>query len=313
MTSWAPDDLLQYLIDHELWDVIIRGVYDGVNPETGLADGQGPCPDGAYPLCPAFMNAEEIASIRDEVGEVFFAAQYLNKPIPAENAVFDQRMVDVFEDLSELVPEGQKLNIPLPGTPGAPGQLLLWDPVHRVEGAASKKRSLNGLIRVFPVPAKKLGISWMDPTRNVFFVTGAWEVTGGTDDACCFVEDLIARDSTIRSVWIEDNAAQATLKPWLEERGRIGGVSIRLQRPVGGKGFARLQGLATGIRKGYLRVLPDAEGRALLTRRMKEYPISDSDDVLNALALLSQVRERRGTLPGLQPQSNIPLSQRIFR
>jgi len=29
-----------------------------------------------------------------------------------------------------------------------------------------------------------------------------------------------------------------------------------------------------------------------------EYPISDSDDMLNAMALLSQVKERRGTIPG---------------
>lgn len=312
MTSWAPDDLLEYMKNHHEWDVIVRGVYDGVNPKTGIADGQGPCPDGHYPLCEAFMNAEEIEQVRAEVGEVFFAAQYLNMPIPSADALFDTEMVDVFQDLGDLSPEGSPLQIPEPGSKGAPGQILLWDPVHRVDGMVNKKRSVNGLVRVFPVPAKRLGIRWMDPNRNVFLVTGTWEVPGGTDAACCFVEDLIAKDPTIRSVWIEQNAAQETLKPWLEERGKIQGVRLHLQRPYGGKGLGRLQGLATGIRKGYLRTVPGAEGNDLLFRRMKEYPLSDSDDVLNALALLSQVRERRGTLPGLQDLDTTPLSQRIF-
>jgi len=313
MTSWAPDDLLQWMLDHPAWDVILRGVYDGVNPETGIADGQGPCPEGTWPLCPNFMNAREIAEARDEVGEVFFAAQYLNKPIPAEDALFDKGMLDAFQDLDELAPKGSKLQVPPPGTKsGVPGQILLWDPVHRLEGQATQKRSMNGLLRVYPVPARYLGINWMDPNRNVFLATGAWEIPGGTDDACCFVESLVQRDPTIRSIWIEQNAAQETLKPWLEERGRIGGVNIRLQRISGSRGTGRLQGLVTAIRKGYFRILPDAEGKDLLLRRMSEFPLSDSDDVLNAAALLSTHRERRGVIPGLKIPDTTPLSQRLF-
>ena len=300
MTAWAPDDAYCYLRDHPMWTMVTRGVWDGVNPATGEKDGTGPGPNGSWPLCPSFMTAEEIYKTLDEVGEVFFAAQYLNDPIPAEDALFDKPMIEAFEDLSELAPVGGKLSIPAPISHQTGGQILLWDPVHRLEGqgGVQQKRSLNGLIRVYPVPAKRLGISWLDPSRNVFFITGAWEIPGGTDDACAFVENLVQRDPTIQSIWIEQNAAQETLKPWLEERGRVGGVHLRLQRPFGAKGFGRLQGLATGIRKGYLRVLPDCEGKDLLIRRMMEYPISDSDDMLNAMALLSQVKERRGTIPG---------------
>lgn len=303
MTAWAPDDLLAWMQDHKDWDVVVKGVWDGAGPE-----GEGPGPDGAWPLCDSFMNAAEIEMVEKEVGPVFFAAQYLNTPIPAEDALFDQPMTDAFEDLSELAPTGQAL----PRIPAGQGQILLWDPVHRLEGMANQKRSLNGLVRVMPVPAGQLGINWLDRNRNVFFVTGCWEVPGGTDDACCFVEDLVAKDPSIKGIWIEKNAAQETLKPWLEERGRVNGVNIRLQSIAGGSAVMRLQGLATAVRKGYLRVTPNAEGRDLLLRRMKEYPLSDSDDVLNALALLSQVRERRGSLPGMRPQDSTPLHQRIF-
>jgi len=114
MTAWAPDDAYCYLRDHPMWTMVTRGVWDGVNPATGEKDGTGPGPNGSWPLCPSFMTAEEIYKTLDEVGEVFFAAQYLNDPIPAEDALFDKPMIEAFEDLSELAPVGGKLRIPAP-------------------------------------------------------------------------------------------------------------------------------------------------------------------------------------------------------
>ena len=58
--------------------------------------------------------------------------------------------------------------------------------------------------------------------------------------------------------------------------------------------------LQTAMRKGYLILPPDFEGRELLMKRLLEFPLSDSDDLISALALLSSVVDRKGNLPGLE-------------
>ena len=289
-TPWAFGDILDHLSHHSGWDGMRFGVWDGANPETDEKDGKGPGPEGAWPLCPTFLNAEEITGIAEDVSKVFFAAQYLCDPIPAEDALFDRHITgEAFEKDIDL---DHKALSPYP-------EILLWDPVHRLEGdSRNQKLSLNGLMTVRPIPAGLIGYKGVDKDRNIFYITGAWEVPGGTDEAICFVEDLVA-DRNIKSIWIEKKAAQETLAPWLEERGRVKGVHVRSQKIPSTALTNRLMGLVTAMRKGLLRISPKVEGKELLLRRFHEYPLSDSDDLLAAAALLSSMIERRGPLPGL--------------
>ena len=64
--------------------------------------------------------------------------------------------------------------------------------------------------------------------------------------------------------------------------------------------------LQTAMRKGYLLLPNDFPGRKLLVQRLIEYPLSNSDDLISALALLSTMVERRGNLPGLPEVEKIP-------
>jgi hypothetical protein len=287
-TPWAFGDVLDYLRHHSGWAGMSYGVWDGVNEETMKADGKGPGPDGAYPLCPSFLNSEEIGQIQDDVSKVFFAAQYLCDPIPSEEALFDRYLTDAATDSSIVLPEDSRRQ-----------EILLFDPVHRLEGERTGKQSLNGLMMVAPIPAKELGLQGVDPDRNIFVPTGAWEINGGTDEAVCFIEDLAASRPSMRSLWIEKKAAQETLAPWLEERGRLKGVRIRSQQTSCTALPNRLMGLVTAMRKGFVKFLPEFEGKELLFRRLHEFPLSDSDDILAAFALLSTMLERMGSLPGL--------------
>ena len=71
-------------------------------------------------------------------------------------------------------------------------------------------------------------------------------------------------------------------------------------------------GLQTAMRKGYLVFPKDFEGRDRLITRLTEYPLSNSDDLVSALALLSTMIERRGELPGLPKPKLAPYNTRIW-
>jgi len=275
-TPWAFQDITAHLGDHGGWTQFRFGCWDGEG-----APGAGPGPDGTWPLCPSFLTAAELAEKEQSVSKQFFAAQYLCDPIPAEESLF--------EDL--LINEATDRDLALPDAP----EILLWDPVGRIEGNTGDR---NGLLIVRAVPAGILGLRGFEPDRNIFVPVLAHEVAGGADEAACWIERIAETRPLLQSVWIEKVACQGLLVPWLEERGRLGGIRIRSQAiPMKALSY-RLQGLQTALRKGYLRLLPSFEGRDLLVRRMTEFPLSDTDDLLAAMALLSSQLDRRGSLPG---------------
>ena len=66
------------------------------------------------------------------------------------------------------------------------------------------------------------------------------------------------------------------------------------------------------MRKGYLIMPKDFPGRKLLHQRLLEYPLSNSDDLVSALALLSTMVERKGQLPGLPVAEQVPYNLRVW-
>lgn len=288
-TPWAFQDVTAYLARRDDWTQFRFGVWDGYNPDTLRQDGNGPGPDGAYPLCPSFLNASEIADKEAGLSRTFFAAQYLCEPVPSEDALFDLDLVAAATDpeLSlEKLPDGPRL--------------ILYDPVARMDNTQG---DLNGIVIVKVLPAHALGLRGFPPDRNVFVPIEAIELSGGADAAVHYLEEVAVpkHQPEARALWVEQVAAQSLFKPWLEERGRIQGVRIRGQKVGNSSLDFRLMGLQTAMRKGYLRLPPEFPGRSLLVQRLTEYPLSDSDDLISALALLSTEAERRGPLPGLEP------------
>ena len=283
-TPWAFQDVTAYLAERSDWSQFRFGVWDGAKEDT-----DGPGPDGAFPLCPSFLTAIEIKEKEDALSRTFYSAQYLCSPVPSEEAIFDPNLVKAATD-NDLtlkgLPEGE--------------EILLLDPVARIDGV---KGDLNGIVVVRILPAHTLGLKGFPPDRNIFVPVFAHEITGGADAAACWVEDVGVpkHKKRLKSVWIEQVASQSLFAPWLEERNRIHGVKIRGQKIGNASLPYRLMGLQTAMRKGYLVLPKDFPGRDLLVRRLVEYPLSDSDDVVSALALLSTMLERRGSLPGLEP------------
>ncbi len=283
-TPWAFQDVTSYLSERNDWSQFRFGVWDG-----HAEDKEGPGPNGEYALCPSFLTAEEIVEKEQALSKTFYSAQYLCAPVPSEEAIFDPNLIKAATD-EELtlknLPDGQ--------------ELLLLDPVARVDGVHG---DLNGIVIVRVLPAHQLNLKGFPPDRNIFIPVYAHEIAGGADAAACWLEDVGVpkHKDKLKSIWIEQVASQSLFAPWLEERNRIKGVKIRGQKIGNASLPYRLMGLQTAMRKGYLIFPKDFPGRDLLVRRLVEYPLSDSDDTVSALALLSTMLERRGSLPGLAP------------
>ena len=300
-TPWAFSDVISYLAEREDWAQFRFGCWDGVNPDTDERDTEGPGPGGTWPLSPSFLSADEIKEKQYNLSKQFFAAQYLCDPIPAEDALFDDNLILAATD-SQL-----SLN-KLPKGP----EILLWDPVARIEGTQG---DCNGIIIVRCLTAAALGLQdKYEKDRNIFIPTYAHEIKGGADAAAAHIEEFCIQNyPSLKSIWVEKYAAQALIVPWMEERGRLGGVKIRGHKMPTVALPYRLQGCQTGMRKGFLRFLPNFPGRDKLVQRLTEFPLSDSDDLPAALAMLSTHIERRGNLPGISLQAEGESGTTIWR
>ena len=236
-----------------------------------------------------FLTADEIIEKQSALSRTFFSAQYLCEPVPAEEAIFEPELVEAATDP----------DLTLKRLPDGP-EILLYDPVARIDGTTG---DLNGIVVVRVLPAYKLGLKGFAPDRNIFVPVRALEIPGGADAAACWIEDVgVPGHKQLKSIWIEKVASQSLFAPWLEERGKIKGVKIRGQK-IGNASLAfRLMSLQTAMRKGYLIFPNDFPGRETLVQRLIEYPLSNSDDLISALALLSTMVERRGELPGIEPR-----------
>ena len=286
-TPWAFEDVTAYLARRKDWSQFRFGVWQR-DPNNNLT-----------PLCPAFLNAAEIKEKEAALSRRFFSAQYLCSPVPSEEAIFDLALVNAATDRG----------LPLDALPDS-DEIMLYDPVARIDGS---KGDLNGIVVVRVIPAHKLGLKGFAPDRNIFLPVRAHEIEGGADAAACWIEDVgVPAHPALNSIWIEQVAAQSLFAPWLEERGKIKGIKLRGQKVGTASLPYRIMSLQTAMRKGYL-VLPSAfPGRDILVRRLVEYPLSNSDDVVSALALLSTMLERKGQLPGLPQQDQIPYNLSVW-
>lgn len=287
-TPWAFQDVTTYLERRPDWSQFRFGVWDGPPPADAAPDATGPGPDGGWPLCPSFLTATEIKEKEASLSRTFYSAQYLCAPVPSEEALFEPALLTAATDSAYPTVES------LPDGP----EVLLFDPVARIDGT---KGDLNGLVVIRVLPAAALGLKGFPPERNIFIPVFAHEIAGGADAAACWIENegVPRFKPRLTSIWIEQVASQSLFAPWLEERGRISGIKIRGQK-IGVSSLPfRLMSLQTAMRKGYLFFPGDFPGKKLLFRRLAEYPLGDSDDLISALALLSTMVDRRGSLPGL--------------
>ena len=293
-TPWAFEDVTAYLKRRTDWAQFRFGVWDGPRPDDAAEDDEGP-----WALCPSFLTGGEISDKKEALSRTFFSAQYLCEPVPSEEAIFDQQLVAAatdFELALENLPEGH--------------EILLYDPVARVDGNTG---DLNGIIVVRVLPAHALGLKGFAPDRNIFIPVRAQELNGGADAAACWIEEIgVPAHPFLKSLWIEQVAAQSLFAPWLEERGKIKGIKIRGQKVGNASLPFRLMSLQTAMRKGYLIMPKDFPGRKLLHQRLLEYPLSNSDDLVSALALLSTMVERKGQLPGLPVAEQVPYNLRVW-
>lgn len=86
----------RYLIYHRQ---VVEKVYEGGEEIVGKS--------GVLPIWPERYSVEDVQDIRDEVGSYIFSCQFMNNPLPEEDAVFklsDINVVDYYD-----IPEEEKL------------------------------------------------------------------------------------------------------------------------------------------------------------------------------------------------------------
>jgi hypothetical protein len=284
------------------------GCWDGVNPDTGLADGKGPgltingAPnDGDWPLCPAYMNAAELAetfiSLRDAGNYEFWAQQYLVKPVAAADALFDDTLISA---------STHKVADPSAIPPGK--NILLWDPTSRADAQVG---DWNGIVLVRATTAERVTqmcttnpayaisrLAEMDPRSNIFFVIEALEVKGPPADCMPLVREIHDRQG-IDELWVEDTGAASWVQSWVNDHHWAQSIKT-IPIKLGSRGASkdrRLQGTQLALKEGRLRFISSAPGYGILTQRLTEFPKSESDDLPDALALLTWAGKRKGILP----------------
>ena len=304
-TCWANEDVSAVLRERPEWHQFRFGCWDGPPDENG----------DPTALCPSFLTAEEIHAIEEDVSPSFFAAQYLNEPIPDDQPLFTREM---FKNATLPDHDIAALN---KGALGRYPELMLFDPVGRMTG---EHGSRNGFVFVKPVPASILGVTHdttgkaIEPNRNIFVVMRAHEIAEGLETAITWIEqEAVTLHPNMKAIWIEKAAQQAAIAPWMSERGRLGNISIRMHKPKGmsskdGK-FMRIQGIQAGITRNLIMFPKDGfPGQYAFDQQLTSYPKVDYDDMLTSIALLSNMLERRGALPGVPPVAQDPhLSPRM--
>lgn len=306
-TPWAFQDVSDYLKRNESFSQLRFGCWDGVNPDTGLRDGQGPGPDGAWPLCPSFMTAEELYAQELETDDYeFWAQQYLCTPVAAANSLFDDALIAT---TTHRVADHQAL---------PPGKnILLWDPTSRADAQVG---DWNGIVLVRATTAEQVvelckrnpayaipGLAEMAPATNIFFVAEALELRGPPAD-CMPVVRKIHEKWGIDQLWVEDTGAASWVQNWVDDHHWARGIAT-IPIKLGSRGASkdrRLQGTQFALKEGRLRFISSAPGYDILTQRLTEFPKSESDDLPDALALLTWRGQRKGILPKItiEPDPN---------
>ncbi len=299
-TPWAFQDVATWLGDNPEYTQFRFGCWDGVNPSTGQADGTGPGPDGAWPLCAEYMTGAELLEAESTVDDAeFWSQQYLCKPIAAANALFDDSLLraatNKIADLS-AVPPG--LNI------------LLWDPTSRADAQVG---DWNGLVVVRVTTADHVreackanpalaipGLAEMPREANIFYVIEAAELKGPPADCMPVVREIHERLG-IDQLWVEDTGAASWVKNWVHDHHWAAGIKA-IPIKIGSRGASkdrRLQGTQLALKENRLRLVSSAPGYGALTKRLTEFPKSESDDLPDALALLTWGGARKGALPNI--------------
>lgn len=297
-TPWAFQDVAAWLGNNVEYTQFRFGCWDGVNPSTGLADGTGPGPDGAWPLCPEYMTGPELLEAESTIDDAeFWAQQYKCKPVAAADALFDDTLISA--TTHKVADPG---NIP-------PGKnILLWDPTSRADAQVG---DWNGIVLVRATTAEHVvemckrnpayaipGLAEMAPSSNVFFVIEALEIKGPPADCMPLVREIHERQG-IDQLWVEDTGAASWVNSWVDDHHWARSIKV-IPIKLGTRGASkdrRLQGTQLALKEGRLRFISSAPGYDILTQRLTEFPKSESDDLPDALALLTWEGKRKGILP----------------
>jgi len=298
-TPWAFFCCSAWIAESAGWDQMRYGCWDGVNPDTGIADGQGP---GTYALNPMYMTATELFETEQTIDDPeFWSQQYMVKPMAASYALFPDPVLNgAKQPLSDidLLPDGKRI--------------LLWDPTGRANAVAG---DWNGLVVVHVTTAHAVrhacaktpalaipGLADMPGDTNIFYPIHAEEIRGQPGDCLPAIEAIHERYK-LNALWVEDTGQASLIRTWLHNKHWIVDDKVAIiPIKIGTRGASkdqRLQGIQVGMKEHRIRIPREFVGREVFLKRLGEFPKSESDDIPDAFALLTNFIMRRGKIPGV--------------
>ena len=312
-TSWAFNDTTQWISDNSDWEQLRYSAVDyfdqdgnivrsEMGPEEFVKAYKAGQMNGRHALCDSFLTLDELFKIciNPKNSIEFLSAQYFLKPVSGSHQIFPKSTMEkAFEH-----------NLPLSELKSSRfdryGTVILWDPTHRVD-KQDTHGDANGICVVKAIPARKCKaetIYGLEPTQNQFHVMRARQELGGADGALEWIEnEALKLHPDLSEIWIEDNAAQMFLKPWLARGGKLpNGIAVKGIRVNSATVDQRLQAVATAFRRGFIKFPHKFPGKDVLYRQLYEYPKSDFKDLPASLALLCTKYERHGEIYSIQPE-----------
>ena len=161
-TRWHDSDLYGWILDpsnniKSSFDIMIKQAYEG-SIVTG---------EGFYPLWEGKFTLEELQKRLREEGWSHFSAQYMNDPVPEEDATFKRSWFQYIEDITEL--KGKLLN-----------KFLTIDPAISLQKDADytamvvSAQDENGYIYILDIVRSRLSPS--DIINEIFRLRDKWDL-----------------------------------------------------------------------------------------------------------------------------------------
>lgn len=249
-TRWHDADMYGWILDPENnvlsdFEVFIKRAYEG-----NLDD-----PDDLELLFPAKHSREHLKKLYEQLGPYFFSTQYLNDPIPPDDADFKREWFTYYDETDM---KGRLMN-----------KFTMIDPAISTEKTADYTAMVT-------VGVDELGL---------IYVLDVFRKRVGTAD---LIEEIFKLYQIYRPIVIglEDVAFQKSLQYSLSEQMRDRNVFLPIKplRPAGRNKDQRIRGLQPLYANG--RILHNKQVRNWnhLEDELLRFPRGKHDDVIDALA-----------------------------
>ena len=137
----------------------------------------------------------------------------------------------------------------------------------------------------------------------VYFPIEAAEIRSQLAQAMTNAREM-TNNHQIEQWWVEDSGSAGGILAWAKDLPELAGVKFNPIALAKINKDRRLQGLQMALLEGRVRFPQTFWGRDILMKRLSEYPKSQSDDLPDALAFLTNPNMKKGIVKVAKPPAD---------